>query len=176
MPRVGDQAGRSAETGQHMTGPVATTPDLGAIIRRNDARDTFRISFLANTLVLPVYDGIARDFGLSRGEYLLLFCLSHQPDLTAQDVARVTGRPRNTISRAVHRMLDEGYIDRRPDPVDGRLARLTIRPEGRRLHERIVRRFQEREAALLGVLDPTERAQLDRLLNKLVDRAIAAAV
>lgn len=161
-------------TGRNMTGPVATSPDLGEIIRRNEIRDTFRISYLANTLVLPVYDGIARDFGLNRGEYLLLFCLSHQPDLTAQDVARVTGRPRNTISRAVHRMLNAGYIDRRPDPVDGRQARLTIRPEGRRVHERIVSRFREREAALLGALSPTEHAQLDRLLTKLVDHAIAA--
>lgn len=142
--------------------------DLSAIFDRNEVRDTFRISFLANSLVLPVYDDIKRAYGLSRGEYLLLFCLSHLPELTAQDVADMTGRPRNSISRAVHRMLEEGYLNRSPDPDDGRQAILRITAKGRRLHERIVPLFVEREAAILAALSTDERETLDRLLSKLV--------
>lgn len=138
------------------------------IFVRNEVPDTFRISFLANLLVLPVYDDIKRAHGLSRGEYLLLFCLSSVPDLTAQDVADITGRPRNSISRAVHRMLDEGYLTRSPDPDDGRQALLRITPKGGRLHKEIVQRFIVRERELLGILSADERQELDRLLGKLV--------
>lgn len=138
------------------------------IFVRNEVPDTFRISFLANLLVLPVYDEIKREHGLSRGEYLLLFCLSSVADLTAQDVADMTGRPRNSISRAVHRMLEEGYVTRSPDPDDGRQALLRITCEGDALHKRIVQRFIAREAELLSVLSSSERGQLDRLLTKLV--------
>ena len=98
--------------------------DLSVIFERPTIRDTFRISYLANRLVLPAYDDIKRAYGLSRGEYLLLFCLSYIEELTAQDIAEMTGRPRNSISRAVHRMLDEGYLKRSPDPADGRQALL----------------------------------------------------
>ncbi|MEC7396116.1 MAG: helix-turn-helix domain-containing protein, partial [Pseudomonadota bacterium] len=91
--------------------------DLSVIFERPTMRDTFRISYLANRLVLPAYNDIKRVYGLSRGEYLLLFCLSYIEELTAQDVAEMTGRPRNSISRAVHRMLDEGYLKRSPDPT-----------------------------------------------------------
>ena len=147
--------------------------DLKAIFSRNEVRDTFRISFMANSLVLPVYDEIKREHGLSRGEYLLLFCLTHLSELTAQDVANMTGRPRNSISRAVHRMLSEGYIDRTPDPDDGRQANLTIMPKGRALHEKIVQRFVARENELLGVLDRQDRDALDRILEKLVLRTAA---
>jgi len=133
--------------------------------------DAYRISYLANAIVLPGYDDVKRVFGLNRGEYLLILCLAHYPVLTAQEVARLTRRPRNTISRAVHRMLADGYIDRAPDPVDGRQARLTITPAGRRLHERIaevIRAFQEQT---LAPLTGRERRALDRLLDKLVRHA-----
>lgn len=153
-----------------MSEQASPSRDLMAIFSRNEVRDTFRISFMANSLVLPVYDEIKRQHGLSRGEYLLLFCLAHLPELTAQDVANMTGRPRNSISRAVHRMLSEGFLDRTPDPDDGRQAMLTITPKGRKLHERIVQGFIARENKLLGVLDREDREALDRILEKLVLR------
>ena len=142
--------------------------ELAAIFERNEVRDTFRISYLANRLVIPVYEDIKREFGLNRGEYLLLFCLSHIEELTSQDVADMTGRPRNSISRAVHRMLEDGYLTRSPDPADGRQALLRITYEGQELHGQIVPRFLVREEQILCALDSDERRQLDRLLAKLV--------
>ncbi len=146
----------------------ASTRDLTAIFDRNEVRDTYRISFLANSLIVPVYDSIKRDEGLTRGEYLLLFCLAHFPKLTAQDVANMTGRPRNSISRGVHRMIDKDYIQRSPDESDGRQAWLRITPDGRALHKRLVKRFKGREDKLLSGLSKAERKQLDVLLQKLV--------
>ncbi|MEC7302219.1 MAG: MarR family transcriptional regulator [Pseudomonadota bacterium] len=144
--------------------------DLSVIFERSTIRDTFRISYLANRLVLPAYDDIKLAYGLSRGEYLLLFCLSYIEELTAQDVAEMTGRPRNSISRAVHRMLDEGYLKRSPDPTDGRQALLRITAKGERLHKRILPLFEEQEAKMLDNLTSEERKLLDSLLKKLVLR------
>ncbi len=129
-------------------------------------RDAYRISYLANAIVMPSYDAVKRDFGIIRGEYLLLVCLSHFPELTAQDVARIARRPRNTVSRAVHRMLAEGYIERVPDPDDGRQARLTITSAGRELHEQIAGYLKGRQEEVLGSLDEVERETLATLLRK----------
>ena len=134
-------------------------------------RDAYRISYLANAIVLPGYDAVKQAFGLNRGEYLLILCLAHYPELTAQDVARLTRRPRNTISRAVHRMLADGYIERAPDPADGRQARLTITPAGRRLHKKIVHVIRPFQEQILAPLTGKERRDLDRLLDKLVRHA-----
>ncbi len=108
----------------------------------------------------------AKQNAIIRGEYLLLCCLSHFPVLTAQDVARIARRPRNTVSRAVHRMLAEGYIERAPDPDDGRQARLTIKPAGRALHEKIAEYLRRRQEEVLGGLDAVERGMLATLLRK----------
>lgn len=141
--------------------------DLTALFERAEVPDLYRLSYITNALVLPLYDAVKRDFDLSRGEYLLLFCLSHFPVLTARDVAEMSKRPRNTISRAVHRMLNEGYINRVPDPEDGRQARLTITQSGRELHDRVMERFRSRETQGFQILDKDDRATLDRILQKL---------
>lgn len=147
------------------------TPDLTRIFESVEFSDAYRISYLANAIVVPTYDDIKRDFGIIRAEYLLLLCLAHIPVLTAQDVARMTRRPRNSISRSVHRMLNEGYLDRVPDPEDGRQARLSITPEGRALHEKITAYIVRREAEILDILDDDERDQLRSTLQKLARHA-----
>lgn len=144
----------------------ADRTDLSRIFDVVEFPDAYMISYLANAIALPAYDAVKREFGIGRGEYLLLLCLSHYEVLTAQDVARMTRRPRNSISRAVHRMLSEGRLERAPDPDDARQARLTITPKGRALHERIAARIQARQEAVLAGLDAAERRALAALLRK----------
>lgn len=150
-----------------------TTPnkDLVRLFERLEFSDAGLISFITSAIVVPSYDTIKRDFGIIRSEYLLLMCLSHFPTLTAKDVSFMTGRPRNSISRAVHRMLSVGYVTRSDDPEDGRKAKLRITPDGRALHEQIVQILVQREAQVLGVLNKKERAELRKLVNKVAIHA-----
>lgn len=150
-----------------------TGADVADFIATVGLRHAYRLSYLTSAIVTPGYDTVKRETGLIRGEYLLLLCLSHQPILTAQDVARMTRRPRNTISRAVHRMLDEGYIDRAPDPEDGRQSKLTITEKGREMQTQIEQILSEREEEVVAPLSVEEHASLDAILQKLVRHAAA---
>ncbi len=141
-------------------------PDPEDFLARVEFRDAALLSFLTSSIIVPAYDAVKRDLGISRPEYMLLLCLSHYPVLTAQDVSRLTGRPRNSISRAVHRMLAVGHIERAPDPSDGRQARLTITPSGRALHTQISERIHQRQENVLSGLSAKERDDLARLLRK----------
>ena len=105
--------------------------DYSNIFEAVEFPDAYKVSYLANAIVFPTYEDVRKDFGLVRAEYHLLLCLAHYSELTAQDVARITRRPRNSISRAVHRMLDLGFLKRVPDPDDARQAKLQITREGR---------------------------------------------
>lgn len=140
--------------------------DLTRIFDAIEYPEAFRITYLANAIVFPAYADIKRDFGLVRAEYVLLACLSHFENLTAQDVSRISGRPRNTVSRAVHRMLDEGYLKRTPDPSDGRQSTLKITPTGRKLHQDISIYLTSRQNVVLGGLTDDERRIMGRLLKK----------
>ena len=149
-----------------MTTPSLRRPDPDEFLERVEFRDAALLSFVTSAIIEPAYEAVKRDFGIIRPEYMLLLCLSHYPVLTAQDVSRLTGRPRNSISRAVHRMVAEGHIERAPDPDDGRQARLTITASGRALHEKIAARMAERQDETLAGLAPAEREALSSLLQK----------
>lgn len=148
------------------------TPDVAVFLNKLEMLGAYRLSYLASAIVGPGYDDVRRETGLIRGEYLLLLCLAHEPVLTAQDVARMTRRPRNSISRAVHRMLDEGYIDRAPDPDDGRVSRLTITDKGRTMQLRCEGILANRSGEVLGALTDEDGAALDTILRKLVSHAV----
>ena len=133
--------------------------------------DAYKVSYLANAIVFPTYEDIRKDFGLVRAEYHLLLCLAHYSELTAQDVARITRRPRNSISRAVHRMLDLGFLKRVPDPSDARQAKLQITKEGKIMHNKISKYLVAREAEIFNVLSESERKHFTGLIRKLANFA-----
>ncbi|WP_122076657.1 MarR family winged helix-turn-helix transcriptional regulator [Pseudophaeobacter sp. EL27] len=146
--------------------PAEAAPDLTQIFDSIEYPEAYRITYLANAIVFPAYADIKRDFGLVRAEYILLVSLSHFDRLTAQDVAKISRRPRNTISRAVHRMLAEGFLSRVSDPGDGRQALLQITPEGRKMHTKISAYLADRQERVLGGLSAEERKTLATILKK----------
>ena len=133
--------------------------------------DAYKVSYLANAIVIPTYEDVRKDFGLVRAEYHLLLCLAHYSELTAQDVARITRRPRNSISRAVHRMLDLGFLKRIPDPSDARQAKLQITNEGEIMHKKVSEYLVAREAKIFSVLSESERKHFRTLIRKLANFA-----
>ena len=146
--------------------PALPGADLTTIFDTIEYPEAYRITYLANAIVFPAYAAIKRDFGLVRAEYILLVCLSHYQALTAQDVANISRRPRNTISRAVHRMEREGFLRRTPDPHDGRQATLQITGSGRALHQKIWVYLERRQEEVLGGLTAEERSTLSDILKK----------
>ena len=145
--------------------------DYSNIFEAVEFPDAYKVSYLANAIVFPTYEDVRKDFGLVRAEYHLLLCLAHYSELTAQDVARITRRPRNSISRAVHRMLDLGFLKRVPDPSDARQAKLRITKEGKIMHEKISKYLVAREAEIFSVLSESERTQFSDLIRKLANFA-----
>ncbi|MEZ5645392.1 MAG: MarR family transcriptional regulator [Burkholderiaceae bacterium] len=140
------------------------------ILERSPIPYAFRISYLANFFTGSVYRDVWQHFGVARSEYVILFCLKQLGSLTAQDICEITGRPKNSVSRAVNALLERGYIDRQTDPQDARRSRLSLSREGLSVHDAAIHFFHEREAAMLSPLTDTERRTLDDLLTKLVLR------
>ena len=73
----------------------------------------------------------------------------------------------NTVSTLVSRLVEAGLLERRPDPADGRVARLQLTSAGAAR----VRRWRSHRAAILeralDTLDDHERAALSAALDPL---------
>ena len=143
---------------------------LKRILRHNEIAFGYRVGYLFNHFAGPVYKWSAAEFGVQRPEFATLFCAAHLGDATATDVSLLTGIPKNSISRAVARLIGDGLIERSADRNDARRAHLSLTRKGRKVYEAILPRFKQRQDRMVAVLTAAERAEFDRLLDKLVER------
>ena len=75
----------------------------------------YRIAILANFYNLLIVPLLEQKFDILRDDFNILFCLAEAGSMTGTDVCRITGRPRNSISRCCSRpKLGAETISRRP--------------------------------------------------------------
>jgi MarR family transcriptional regulator, temperature-dependent positive regulator of motility len=111
---------------------------------------------------------MSRDFDVGRDEFNVLSCLSSHGPMAAKTICEVTGRPKNSISRAVTRLSERKMIRRKINPLDRRESSLILTDSGRKLYERVLPIAIDRQSTMLSGLSSSERALLDQVLNKLM--------
>jgi DNA-binding MarR family transcriptional regulator len=73
-----------------------------------------------------------------------------------------------TMTNRIDRLEERGLVRRRPDPADARSTRVQLTPAGRKQVDAALRDLVARENAILGTLDPGDRAVLADLLRRIV--------
>jgi len=82
---------------------------------------------------------------------------------------------KSTTSRVVDALQKKGYVERLPNPQDGRSLLLKATAAGRRLHHRIQGEILAQERELLADFEPEVRQAMATLIGRLA-RAAAARV
>jgi len=75
------------------------------------------------------------------------------------------------VGRSVERLIDAGYVRRRPDPKHGRRQLLALTAKGERAYAAIAVAARRRHDNVLKVLTVQERVALEGILAKLQARA-----
>jgi DNA-binding MarR family transcriptional regulator len=125
-----------------------------------------RLSVIALRVMQPLYNELECRLGLFRDEAATLVCLSITTAATAQHVVRYTGRPKNSISRAVISLEERGLISRSAHPADGRASCLALTPAGQQMFENIKPDYAAADERLLATLEPDERRLFVALVSK----------
>ncbi|MEM7734841.1 MAG: MarR family transcriptional regulator [Deinococcota bacterium] len=132
------------------------------------AVSSYKLNYLANNFLGPLIPALKKRWNLSRTEFSVLYCLRQAGRLTAKDICEITGRPKNSVSRAVHTLLKRSIVSQQLDASDGRRMILTLTTKGKHLYKEIIPLFEERERVMLACLSAEEQEALEHLLNKLV--------
>ena len=72
-----------------------------------------RFNYLALRYNRPLYGWVESRFGLSRAEFAVIYSLSLLDGLTATEIASSAAFPKNTLSRAVNRLIRLRHLTRR---------------------------------------------------------------
>jgi len=91
-----------------------------------------------------------------------------QSSLTMGELSNTLSVPLSTATRIVDWLVDNGYVQRLPDPEDRRVVRVALTDAGREMHKIIESYIRQRVQQILSCLTPAERAELLVLIGKVV--------
>ena len=125
------------------------------------------LTWIANKLSRGASQHYLNAFDVGIETWRCLVLLAIEGSISAQNVSRIIGMDKGSVSRCFKGMQAKGLITLRLDADDGRLRIATLTKKGRALHDQIMGMALERERAFLAVLSDAERETLIGLLKRL---------
>jgi MarR family transcriptional regulator, transcriptional regulator for hemolysin len=119
-------------------------------------------------------DQRARQFGISRAQWVVLIRLDRSEGLKQSELAEILDLQPISLTRLLDRLAENGLIERRADPNDRRANRLYLTPAARPLIEQLGKLGLDMMETVLDGLDGKANERLLRDLALMKDNLRAA--
>ncbi|WP_420103744.1 MarR family winged helix-turn-helix transcriptional regulator [Bosea sp. (in: a-proteobacteria)] len=129
---------------------------------------SFRLNFIAFRFNDPVYRWIETRYGLVRPDFVALYAVGLKGGVAAKNIVASAGLPKNTLSRAIQKLLQRRLLRREADQADLRSYVLHLTPAGRQIFDETMPLMVEQQKTMLSCLSEDEQRQLCTLMDKLV--------
>lgn len=114
-------------------------------------------------------DQKARQFGMTRAQWAVLFRLERHEGLKQSELADMLDIQPITLTRLIDRLYENGLIERRGDPNDRRAKRLFLTPAARPVLEKFNVLTNDMMTDVLAGIDQPAVAQLVKHLATIKD-------
>lgn len=125
------------------------------------------LTWISNKLSRGASQHYLNTFNVGIETWRCLVLLAISDSITAQQISRVLGMDKGSVSRCLKSMQERGLIRLELDQTDGRIRIAVLTPEGRDLHNQMIGMALDRERAFLSVLNESEVEVLIGLLRRL---------
>ena len=144
-------------------------PSQPTLAQPSLANDAWEALLTAHAVVMKQFAAEDIWTDVSMREYDVLYTLSKCPEpVRMSELNRHVLLSQPALSRLVDRLADRGFIERRPDPADGRSVLLSLTEAGRAAQRQIGRQHARDVARVMTAgLDPAELRQLETICRKL---------
>jgi DNA-binding MarR family transcriptional regulator len=102
------------------------------------------------------------------GQWAVLLILWARDHSSQAELARLVAIEPPTMVRTLDRMVRDGYVTRQPDARDGRVVRISLTDRGWSLRDLALPKAAAVNRTCASALSSSERAELGRLLAKLI--------
>ena len=127
----------------------------------------YRLNLLAELTSEKTREIYRRRHDLTRPEWRVLVNLAEAPSLTASALCERVPAHKTKVSRALAALEQRGWVERRTDPADRRVAHAALTLKGKRAFNRIRPEMEAATEAMLAPLSAEERETLDAGLKVL---------
>ena len=105
-----------------------------------------------------------KPYGLTNLQYVILEMLWQRPGASAAELGKELTIDKATLSGVLDRMSEAGWLEKRPDPDDGRMMRLFASARADQHKDELIAQRQAANQELLEGLGAEERLLLRRFL------------
>ncbi|HUG63235.1 MAG TPA: MarR family winged helix-turn-helix transcriptional regulator [Methylomirabilota bacterium] len=109
-------------------------------------------------------------YGFGRAHHRVLHFVNRNPGMPVSDLLETLRITKQSLGRVLKQLVDEGFVEQTPGPVDRRQRLLTTTARGRALALDLASHQSARISAALAGMDPAARATVRAFLDRMVDR------
>ncbi|MCZ6603933.1 MAG: MarR family transcriptional regulator [Alphaproteobacteria bacterium] len=144
-------------------------------LRQDDLRQGIELLFYAYRDFTGEPDEILASYGFGRAHHRAIYFVGRNPGVTVSELLAILKITKQSLSRVLSGLVEQGFIEQNSDPADGRRRRLTLTEKGHRLESelsatqirRIARAYRKAGAeavqgfreVMLGIVNAEDRAR-----------------
>ncbi|OJX77380.1 MarR family transcriptional regulator [Magnetospirillum sp. 64-120] len=149
------------------------TPINPLFLREEELRQGIELLFFAYRDFTAEPDAILAEYGYGRAHHRVIYFVGRNPGMTVSDLLAILRITKQSLSRVLGQLVDEGFITQRPGTVDRRQRLLELTEKGTELERQLTERQRARFAAayrdagaeavegfrkvMLGLIDEADR-------------------
>jgi len=92
-------------------------------------------------------DTLLTEYGFGRAHHRVIYFVGAHPGITVSELLQILKITKQSLSRVLGQLIDEGFISQRSDAADRRRRQMRLTPRGQELERRLTERQSRR---LLG--------------------------
>ncbi|MCD6206308.1 MAG: MarR family transcriptional regulator [Candidatus Marinimicrobia bacterium] len=120
------------------------------------------------------FDRYLHQYDLSSGSLSFLMVLFHHDGIHQEEISRKLSIDKATTARAIHKLLEVGYVSRKQDALDRRAYIISLTEKGRALKPELKRLSRKWSEKLTAGFSPEEKEQVFDLLERMSRNAAAS--
>ncbi|MFO1185137.1 MAG: MarR family transcriptional regulator [Bauldia sp.] len=121
-------------------------------------------------------DAALADLGFGRAHHRILHFVTRNPGIRVADLLEILKITKQSLGRVLKQLIDNGFIEQLPGPVDRRQRLLHATSAGKALAQRLIDLQTRRVSHALAELGPGGAAAAEAFLRGMIDPAGRARV
>lgn len=123
-------------------------------------------SILHRLTMSQVAQGL-KEYGIGSGQVMFLLELYYADGVRQEDLTTLLNIDGANTTRAIAKLVQEGYVVRKPDEQDGRAYRVYLTEKALQIKPELFKLLKDWDEQLLSALTPQEKNEFIRLLKKM---------
>jgi Transcriptional regulators len=133
----------------------------------NNEADSLKQLPVASRRYIKLIDNNLAPYQLNSSTYYYLLKLHDFGDLPQEKLVQLTGVNASNVTRAVKKLMDSHYIERKKNPKDRRGYVLSLTNQGKEMYAVIIQALLKANEAFFAPLTIEEQAAFIGIINKL---------